>query len=182
MKCRCPGRIGWRLLHVVEAVVARLPDADLSVGDRLPRGIFHAALHERRPAGRTRLRDAGADGDIGRAGDEERPEHRRFGGARMLAVAQEVDQHRHAERVGSEDEFLPLVVAHLADLGQQLDRGEPLLRREARLAHERVQVRDEARHHFLQARVGRALQPRDHRIGERLLIELAHRHFSLRLQ
>ena len=55
-----------------------------------------------------------------------------------------IDQHRHTERVGKQNELLPLVVAFLAGRGEELDAGKPLGFGQLDLAHERMQVPDEA--------------------------------------
>jgi hypothetical protein len=60
-----------------------------------------------------------------------------------------VDQHRHAERVGQEDELLTCRCAGLPGAGQEVDGALPLIERELNVAHESVQVLDKARHNPL---------------------------------
>ena len=78
-----------------------------------------------------------------------------LGGAVGFAVAQQVDHHRHAERIREQDEFLALVVGHVAGLGQDLDRLEPLRLGQVDLLDERVQVADQAQHDLPEPRVRR---------------------------
>ena len=54
------------------------------------------------------------------------------------------DHHRQAEHVGEQDELLALVVALLADRGEELDALEPFLLGELHVAREGVQVLDGA--------------------------------------
>jgi len=53
-----------------------------------------------------------------------------------------------------QNEFLPLVVAHLAGAGEPVDRREPFGRRRLDVAHEAVQMLDRGHHHLAQPRVG----------------------------
>jgi hypothetical protein len=63
--------------------------------------------------------------------------------------------HRDAERVREQDEFLPLVAAHPAGLGQDLDGLEPLRLGQLDLPGEGVQMLDETEHDLPQPRVRR---------------------------
>jgi hypothetical protein len=68
------------------------------------------------------------------------PKHRRFGRAGRFAVVDRVDQHRHAEHVGQQDEFLPPFVAHVAGVGEEHDRLEPFVLGRFDLLHRLVQL------------------------------------------
>jgi hypothetical protein len=83
-------------------------------------------------------------------------------------------QHRDAQRVRQQDAFLPLVVAGLPDLGQELDRGHPFLRRQVELAHQRVGVTHDAGHDLLEARVGVVGQAVENGLGDVGGLVLAH--------
>ena len=67
-----------------------------------------------------------------------------FGRALGLSVTDQVDHHRHPERIREQDELLPLVAAHLASFGQDLDRLEPFRLGQLDLFDEFVQMADEA--------------------------------------
>ena len=101
------------------------------------------------------------------------------GAVGLAAVVDEVDQHRHAERVRHQDELLALVVAPVADLGEEFHPGEPFLLGRPHLAHEGVQVLDEALHHLLEARVLGPLEPAQHFRRQGLLVEILDRHGRL---
>ncbi len=66
----------------------------------------------------------------------------------------------------SEDELLALVVALVADRGQELDRLEPFGAGRLHFADEAVQVLDRRLHHLAQARVGNVLPALQHGFGE----------------
>ena len=55
-------------------------------------------------------------------------------------MGDELDERRHAERVGQEDELLPGLVALLAGGGEELDAGEPLVALQTDLLDEGVEV------------------------------------------
>ena len=76
----------------------------------------------------------------------ERTEHGRFGRALGFPVADQVDHHRHPERIGEQNEFLAFVAAHLAGFSQNLDRMEPFGLGQFDLLDELVQVLDERQH------------------------------------
>jgi len=91
-----------------------------------------------------------------------RSEHGRFGRALGLAVTDQIDHHRHAERVREQDEFLPLVAAHLAGFGQDFDRLEPFGLGQLDLLDEVVQVLDQRQHDPPQPGVGRRREAGQH--------------------
>src|SRR4029077_5357877 len=71
-----------------------------------------------------------------------------------LAMADQIDHHRHAEGVREQNELLPLVAAHPTGLGQDLDRLEPLCFGQFDLFDEGVQVLNETQHDLPQPWVG----------------------------
>ena len=97
---------------------------------------------------------------------EKRPEHRGLGRRPGTAVIDRIDQHRHAEHIGEQDELLALVVALLPGGGEELDRFEPFLLGQFDFAHEVVQMPDQALHDPAKARVGVIGKARDHRVGQ----------------
>ncbi len=83
-----------------------------------------------------------------------------------------VDQHGDAERIRQQDEFLALVVAHVAGAGQEIDAVFPFLLGRAHLAHECMEVPHQRVADLFDARIGRALDPLEHRIRDRVLVEV----------
>ena len=66
------------------------------------------------------------------------------GRAAWAAIVDGVDQHAHAQHVGGEDEFLPLLRAQLAGAGEPIDRGRPIPTASARSrAREAMHVLDQ---------------------------------------
>jgi hypothetical protein len=106
---------------------------------------------------------------------EEGTKHGGFGRARGRLVVERHHHHRQPQHVGEQDELLALVVAHFAGGGQELDALEPLFLGQVDLARERVQVLHQALHQLLEAGILDVLQARDHRFGQCVLVELAHR-------
>ena len=135
-------RLDAWLLHGVEAGGGVLPAVQRRPGERRPgivgdRAADHHAItvvivDEHRLAARPRRR----------ARHVERPEHGVLGGALGAAVGDELDQRRHPEGVGQEDELLARVVALLAGGGEELDACEPLVALQPDLLDERVQMAD----------------------------------------
>ena len=150
-----------------------MPDVDRHIRQRLALEVGDAALHEH-PLARQIGRDIGAMRRHLVLADIERAEHRGLGGALALPVVDGIDQHRHAEHVGEQDEFLTDRGALLAGAGQEIDRIFPLLEGEIGLADIVV----ERLHQFLQqefgARIRRLVETADHGGGEFGLIELGH--------
>ena len=136
------GALDARLLHRVEAVSCVLPAVELGAGHGLAfvvrdRASDHDAValvgvDEHRLAPRP----------MGRARDEERAEHRVLGGPFGGVVVDDLDERRHAEGVGQEDELLTSVVAHLTGAGEEVDALEPLVAGEVHLGHKRMEVLD----------------------------------------
>src|SRR5271165_4354360 len=141
------------ILRVVKAARLRLPNIEHRAFDRLAVEIKHPAAYQGRCPGFVEVGDIAACRQLGRAEPMKRAEHRRLGGTIRFAVAHQVDDHRHTERVREEDEFLPLVAAHPAGLGQDLDRLEPLRLGQLDIFDEGVQMLDETEYDLTQPRV-----------------------------
>ena len=86
-----------------------------------------------------------------------------------------VDAGAQAQGIGQQDEFLPILVAGLADPREEGDARKPFLRRKLDLAGEVMKVPDEAFHDLLEPRVLRDLQLLDDLVGDVELIQVAHR-------
>jgi hypothetical protein len=106
--------------------------------------------------------------------DIERPEHGGFGRALAFAVIDGIDQHRDAEHVGEQDEFLPAGRAFLADSGEEIDRIFPFGESEIGLSNEGVQRFDQLFHQELDPRFLHFLETLDNGGGEFGLVELGH--------
>jgi hypothetical protein len=105
----------------------------------------------------------------------ERPLHRRRRRAARQAVVDGIYQHGDAEHVRRQDEFLALVVAHLAGAGQPVDGGEPFRLRRLDLADEGVEVLDKRRHHLPEPRVRDVLPALQRNLSEVLFGHVCHR-------
>src|SRR5262249_42933981 len=80
------------------------------------------------------------------------------------------DQRREPERARHQHRLVVGFVAVLAQRVHVGDGGVEFLLRELHLAHEIVQVPHERRHDLAKARIARALQLREHGLGDVLLI------------
>jgi hypothetical protein len=87
------------------------------------------------------------------------------------AVVDRLDQHRHAEDVGEQNELLPYVVALVPGRGEEGDRGVPFLLGQLDVLDEGVQVMDERPEHLPQAGVRRAGHARGHDVSRAFLAE-----------
>ena len=121
-----------------------------------------------------RARDIVAVLLLGRGLDEERAEHRGLGRAFRHRMVDRIDQHGDAERVRQQDEFLALVVAHVAGAGQELDAVFPFLLGRPDLAHEGMEMTHQRLAHLLDARIGCACDALEHRVGNGGLVEVTH--------
>src|SRR5215218_5190191 len=149
-----PLRLGAGLLDVVEAVVVGLPDVDQGAGQGgAVQGADLAGDHAGL-AGGDQV-DGVAQLAAGRGDHVERPEHGRVGRHRRRPVVDGVDQHGHPEHVREQDELLAGVVALLPGGGQEPDGPLPLLEGRLDLAHEPVQVPDQAAQDLPEPRIGR---------------------------
>ena len=160
-------------LDVVEAVLVRLPHVDHRARNGLPIVAAHLALHE---AGFPfcAVRDVFAVVVLRRPFNEKRPEDSRLGATGGLGIALRGHQHRQTERVGQQDELLALVVGDVADLGEEFDRLEPFIFGELDLARKRVKVLYQARHDGAQALVAAAIHRGQHRLGDRVFVDVTH--------
>src|SRR5262249_1902023 len=70
--------------------------------------------------------------------------------------------------------LLPLVAAHLSGARQKSDRVIPFVERQIDIAHEIMEVTDEARHDGLEASILCLREACDHGVGNVVLIEIAH--------
>ena len=160
-------------LHVVEAFGIGLPDVDDGARDLLAVQAADRAAHVQRRADRA-LRHVGAVRQFRRVLHVERPEDRGFGAALGLVLVQRDRQHRQAEHVGQQDELLTLVVALLAGRRQERDGALPFAFGQSVLAGEVVEVRDEAGHQLLQARIGRVGETIDHCPRDGVPVQVTH--------
>ena len=103
-------------------------------------------------------------------------EHGRLRGAISGSVINHLKQHRDSESVGEKNELLADVVALLTSPSKKVDCREPLLVREIRLRHDRMQMRNDGLHHLNQTRVAFAVCLDD------LLSVLSCREFCHRVQ
>ena len=88
-----------------------------------------------------------------------------------------VDEHRDAENVGEQNEFLPHVRAFLAGARQEVDRPLPFGKGEIDVAHEAVEMAHQRQDDLLEPRVARAREALQHLLRELLIVIL--RHFGL---
>jgi hypothetical protein len=150
-----------------------VPNVHRHACQRLAREVGDAALHEH-PLARQRGRDIGAMRRHLVLADIERAEHRGLGGALALPVVDGIDQHRHAEHIGEQDELLPDRSALLTGPGQEIDRIFPFL--ESKIGPADIVV--QRFHQFLQqefgARIRRIVETADHGGGQFGLVELRH--------
>jgi hypothetical protein len=84
------------------------------------------------------------------------------------------DQHRDTQCVREQDELLPLVGTRFADIGEELNRREPLALGEPNVAHEVVKVTDQRRHDLPEPWILAVGETRSECIGNALLIEFPH--------
>jgi hypothetical protein len=88
-----------------------------------------------------------------RIGDVERPEHGVLGRTARSAVVDGIDQHGKAQRVGQQDELLPVLIAHLAGAGQEIDGVVPLALAQIHILGKGMQMLHQRAHHLGKARV-----------------------------
>ena len=119
-------------------------------------------------------RHVAAVGEFRRIGDVERAFDRGRRRAAVEPVIEGIDQHADAHDVGEQDELLPLVVALLADAGEEIDRRRPFGLGRLDVAHEGVEVLDEGLHDLLEPRVGYRLPALEHDVGQVLFGHIGH--------
>ncbi len=170
-----PMRIVW-ILHVVITVGIRLPHFDAGVRNRLAVQSAHCPLHMARLALRA-IRQIPAQRIFRRVRHVKRAEHGRLSASRGLAVVLRDHQHRQAQRVRQQNEFLALVVGLMAGGGEKLDSLEPLLLRQLHLTCKRMQVPYQRSHDALQARIGRIGNALEECIGNGIFVDISHAGF-----
>src|SRR5580698_10718687 len=119
-----PFRLTSRLLHIVEALGVVGPHIHLGTLDGITVDIQNATFEPARlplAIGGNRI----AHPAYGCAIDVKWPEHCVLGRPLRSAIVDGVYQHRNAQRIAEQNEFLPLVRAHLPGLGEEGDRGFP---------------------------------------------------------
>ena len=165
------------MLNVVVAVLVAVPDVDHGPGQGPAFGVADAGLDEQRLAGLAGG-NVGAERRVRGARDEERPEHRRLGGALGQAMIDRIDQHGGAERIGQKNELLPRRSAFVADVGQKLDARFPFLEGRLDLSDEIVQMPHERLRHRANARARRRLHALEDGRGDVVFVEITHRSLS----
>jgi hypothetical protein len=121
------------------------------------------------------LGDLGAVCELRRALAEERAQQAGVRGVLdRREIVQAVDQRGQSERVGQQNELLPLGRALLAYRGHELDALEPFGRGQVHLAREGVHVLHGRRHDRLEAGVGRGGHLLEDGLGDRLRGQLVH--------
>jgi hypothetical protein len=93
------------------------------------------------------------------------------GGAALVHAGH---QHRQAQRVGQQHQFLPPVAAPLAGFGEKADAGRPLVLGQPHLARKAVQVLHQRRHDVAQPGVGCLRVAGDHGLGDGVFVDVAH--------
>jgi hypothetical protein len=101
----------------------------------------------------------------------ERPLDGGLGTAVHRRVGEALDEHRHPEHVGEQNELLPGGVAALPGVGQEPDAGRPLLPGEPDVLDERVSVTDERRENLPEPRVRGPGEALGNDVGRVLLVE-----------
>ncbi len=150
-----------------------MPDIDGDARQRLASKIRNTALHEHPLAGKL-CRDVGAVRRHLVLADIERAEHGSLGGAFPLAVIDRIDQHRHPEHVGQQNELLADRRAFLAGAGEEVDRVFPFLEGEIGLLDIGVQRFYEFLQQEFGPRIRRVVKTADHGFGELGFVELGH--------
>ena len=143
--------VGWRVAGIllrIEPVAAVLPERQHRALGRGALAVPDAAAHDQRLADLA-LPQVAAIGQLGRALDHERTQHRRLR-ARGCGI-DHVDQRGDAQQVGKQDVFVALVVGEFRGAGQGVDRGTPFVLGDLVVAHEAVQVAGQADQQVLRA-------------------------------
>jgi len=87
---------------------------------------------------------------------------------------QAVDERGQSQRIGQQDEFLPLWRTHLARRGHEFDALDPFRRGQIDLAGEGMEVLHRRCHDHLQARIGRRRHLVEHGVRDRFRRQLTH--------
>ena len=171
------GRALVGVLLRVEAVAGVLPRRQHGARRGRALGVDDPAAHHQRLADLA-LPQVAAVGELGRALDMERPQHRRRrAGGRGV---HHVDQRGDAQQVGEQDVFVALVVGELHRPGQRIDRGAPFRLGHLVLAHEAVQMAGEAHQQLARPRRGRVLGVFGEGVGDGVGRQVAHQRLALR--
>ncbi len=133
----------------------------------------HRTGHEHGFAGKV-ARNQAAAAHFRRAFHIEGAEHRAFRHRVLVVVIDGVHQHRHAERIGEQDEFLTRAGAHVAGIRQKGDALFPLRLRRPNLADEIVQMTHQSRTDLQNPRVGGIRNALKHGICDAELVEISH--------
>ena len=129
-----------------------MPRLQQGAGDGLAVQIEDAAAHDHGLALAVEI-DIGATLVARRIGHIKRPKHGIFSRSVGTVVVDRVHQHRHAEYVGKQDEFLPPFIAALAGPGQEFNCPEPFVIRQTQLFYGRVKMFHHDGDDFTQARI-----------------------------
>jgi hypothetical protein len=147
------------MLGVVQTGRIRLPDIQRGARNGMGVQIEHASADHRRHAAAVARRDVGPGRQVRRPLTMEWSEDRRFGGAIVFPVVDQIHHHRDAEGVRQENEFLAAVIAHPAGFGEESDRVEPFSLGQIHLFDETMEVTNERAHDLPQSLVWRVLDP-----------------------
>ena len=148
-------------LDVVGALLVGLPDVDPRAGERVPSGeaTVPSIRHGSPVPSESMCRRARAPGLATTWKGPSTVEAVASWACRAASiVSTSIDAPMH---VGEQDELLTVLVALLADRGEELDALLPLGEAGAHLAQEAVQVAHEALHHLVQPGVGRVREARE---------------------
>ena len=159
-----------RVLVLVEAFGRGMPDVDFGARDRLAALVLEPGIDEQRRPGvgeRTIEPPFGVTGEC----------MRQNGPSRLASVSawplspllSRQIELREAERARDQHRLVVGLVGMLAERDDVGHRLAEFLLGQLHLAREVVQVAHEGRHDLAEARVGRALQLRQHRFGDVLL-------------
>ena len=174
-EARAAGEFVALALHVVKTLGVGVPHVDRRPADGTARGIGYGDVDVQRKAAAQIARiDVGALFGERRVLDEERAEHRRLGRAGGRAIVDRVDQRRDAERVGEQDEFLPLVVGDMAGAGEEIDGVDPLRLGDRLFTDEVVEMAHQPVQDLLQPRIFAVLEAAKDLVGDAVFVEFAH--------
>src|SRR5271156_3091735 len=144
-----------------------MPDVDLHALDRLAADIAVVSVDKERRTRCRRTHNRLATFRQRRVHAPEWSELARIGlGLTLVAVIEETDQSRKADRPGHQHRLVVVVVGVLADRIDVGGGGLELLLGQLHLTREIVQVPEEGRHDLAETRVGRAFKFTQYRLGD----------------
>jgi hypothetical protein len=147
-----------------------VPDIDLGTRDRLAVGVTEGGVNEQSGSRRLRTDDGVTVFHPRRIHAPERSELAGVGlGLAMVAIVEQADQSRKAERPRHQHRFVVVLVGVLAERDDVADRGLELLLGQLHLTGEIMQMADEGGHDLAKARVRRAGKLVQHRLRDILL-------------